>query len=256
MIANIIRQVEHRPWPLPNQPWVMRQTWHDLLFMHWPVPIETLRVLVPDSLTVETFEGSAWIGVVPFGMRDVAPRAITAVPWLSAFPELNVRTYVSARDAGEPKPGAYFFSLDAGNPVAVSLARRFFHLPYYRADMSLTPVGKTIRYASHRTHRPAPAAMFDAQYTPTGPVFAARPGTLEHWLTERYCLYTHNRRGRLLRGEIHHLPWPLQPADVTIVENQMAEAAGIEIPDTPPLTHFAASIDVAVWPLTLVTPTT
>jgi uncharacterized protein YqjF (DUF2071 family) len=250
-INGILQTVDHRPWPLPQAPWVMNQSWHDLLFAHWPIPVETMRRLVPAALEVDTFDGWAWIGVVPFRMSNVYPRYTFAMPWLSAFPELNVRTYVRATgDTPEQaKAGVYFFGLEAANPLAVAIARISFKLPYFYAEMQLVESGATIHYRSRRIHRGAPPAQFAGRYRPTGAVYQSTPGTLEAWLTERYCLYTVNRRQRALRGEIHHLPWPLQPAEAEIEINTMAQAAGIELPDRPPLLHFARRLDVVVWPL-------
>jgi uncharacterized protein YqjF (DUF2071 family) len=230
----------------------MRQSWHDLLFAHWPVPAATLRGLVPSQLVLDTYDGTGWVGVVPFRMRQVHPRGIASVPWLSAFAELNVRTYVTAPSPTGPRPGVYFFSLDAANPVAVRLARRFFKLPYFDAAMSLadhtlSQNSGAIVYHSRRTHRRAPPAEFVAQYAPAGGIYHSRPATLESWLTERYCLYTVDRKGRLLRGEIHHLPWPLQAAEAEFQRNSMAQAAGIELPATAPLLHFARRLDILAW---------
>jgi hypothetical protein len=181
----------------------MRQTWHDLLFMHWPVPIESLRPHIPPGLTIDTFDGQAWIAVVPFRMSDIAPRGLFPLPWLSAFPELNVRTYV-IRDG---KPGVWFFSLEAGNSLAVWLARTFFKLPYFHARMQCedkqsareaaspgaapapasAPGGadSSISYASHRIHHNAPDANFIGSYAPITQPFDAQPGTLEYFLTAR-----------------------------------------------------------------------
>ena len=116
----------HRPWPVPQKPWVMRQVWHDLVFAHWPVSVDQLRPLIPPGLQIDTYDGQAWIGVVPFRMSGIRPRLLPAVPWLSAFPELNVRTYVVADD----KPGVWFFSLEAANLVAVTIARWWYCLLY------------------------------------------------------------------------------------------------------------------------------
>ena len=249
MISEILRQLDHRPWPLPVGPWVMMQSWHDLLFAHWPIPVDVMRALVPPALELDTFDGSAWVGVVPFRMSGVRPRLLPAVPWLSAFPELNVRTYVKARHPAHPKPGVYFFSLEAANPVAVALARGLFKLPYFNAKMHLRDDGHTIDYQSRRTHRGAPAAEFAGQYAPTGPVYRAPKGTLAQWLTERYSLYTLDGQQRAHIGEIHHQPWPLQPAEATIQINTMAAASRIPLPDIPPLLHFVRRLDVVVWPL-------
>jgi uncharacterized protein YqjF (DUF2071 family) len=221
----------------------MHQRWHDLLFAHWRVPVEMLRPLVPRPLPVDTFDAAAWVGVIPFRMTNLRPRLIPALPWLSAFPELNVRTYVTV----DGKPGVYFFSLDAGNPVAVAAARALFDLPYYRADMRVMQDGDGVRYRSTRTHRGAPAAHFVARYRPTGAPFEPTPGSLDHFLTERYCLYTVSFRGHVFRVEIDHRPWPLQPAEATLEVNTMASAQGIALPNDPPLLHFARRQDVVVW---------
>ena len=243
---EILRQTAQRPWPLPRGPWVMRQTWEALLFAHWPLAPETLASLLPGALpsgALDTFEGRAWVGIVPFQMRGVRPRGLPAVPWLSAFPELNVRTYVTLGG----RPGVYFFSLDAANPVAVALARRLFSLPYFIAAMRCVRDSDTIAYRSRTRHSGKPA-VFEARYRPAGPVFTARPGTLEYFLTERYCLYAVSPPRRVYRGEIQHGPWPLQLAGAEIAVNTLASSHGITLPDTPPLLHYAAHQEVLVWP--------
>jgi uncharacterized protein len=218
----------------------MRMSWHDLLFAHAPVPLAALRPLVPAGLEIDTFDGVAWLGVVPFRMTRVGPRVLPPLPGLSAFPELNVRTYVS-RDG---KPGVWFFSLDAANHVAVWTARRFFHLPYFGARMSCVADGDDIVYASERTHPGAPVAVFRARYRPQGEVYATRRGDLDHWLTERYCLYAARPDGALTRVDIAHAPWPLQRAAAVIESNTMADAAALPFAETPPLLHFARRLDV------------
>ncbi len=237
----------------------MAQSWRDLLFAHWPIPLQTVRALVPPQLELDTFDGTAWVGIVPFRMSDVRPRWIPSMPWLSAFPELNVRTYVRAKNPAAPNPGVYFFSLDAANPVAVVLARRFFKLPYFNAQMGLseqhqyqagtTSAAATIHYTSHRTHKGAAGATFDGTYAPVGNEYLAQPGTLEHWLTERYCFYTVDERQRVYRCDIHHTPWPLQSATADITVNTLVTPVGMTLPDTPPLLHFARRLDVVAWPL-------
>jgi uncharacterized protein YqjF (DUF2071 family) len=213
-----------------------------------------MRALVPAQLELDTFDGVAWVGVVPFRMSGVRPRLFPGVPWLSAFPELNVRTYVKSRNPAQPKPGVYFFSLEAANPVAVALARGLFKLPYFNANMRLVDDGSIIHYQSQRTHRNAPPAEFKGQYKPTSEVFHAQPGTLERWLTERYSLYTVSPNGRTYIGEIHHQPWPLQRAEAELQANTMAAASRISLPNTPPLLHFVRRLDVAVWLLRGVEP--
>jgi uncharacterized protein YqjF (DUF2071 family) len=231
----------------------MQQSWHDLLFAHWPVEVDKLHPLIPPQLTIDTFDGTAWVGVVPFRMSGVRPCGLPSLPWISSFPELNVRTYVTVDTPRHRRPGVYFFSLEAGNPLAVTIARRLYKLPYYRAEMQLDDRGNTIDYSSHRTHDRAPLADFVGTYGPTGGIHRAAQGSLEHWLTERYCLYVVDRDSRAFRGEIHHLPWPLQEARAEIQVNTMAAAAGIQLPDTQPLLHFTRRLDVLVWGLQRVT---
>ena len=224
-----------------------RQSWLDLLFAHWPVEVEALQPLVPPGLEIQTFEGTAYVGVVPFRMAGVMHRPLPDLPWISAFPELNVRLYVE-RDG---RPGVFFLSLDATNPLAVWAARRFFHLPYYRADITLDyregPHGPFIDYRSHRRPGSADSPLFTADYGPTSEVYEAEPGTLEHWLTERYCLYAVDPKGRMTRTEVHHIPWPLQRAEATIHKNTMGDPHSVGFEGPPALLHFAQRIDVVVW---------
>jgi uncharacterized protein YqjF (DUF2071 family) len=221
-------------------------TWHDLLFAHWSVPEDALRVHIPRQLKIDTHEGQAWLGIVPFGMRSTRLRCMPRLSGYPPFPELNVRTYVVAGD----KPGVWFFSLDAGSRLAVRGARTFFHLNYYDARMRLE-VGADgwTSYYSHRTHRGAPPADFLARYRATGEPYVAVPGGLESWLTDRYCLYSADRSGRVFRGEVHHPPWPLQPAEAQWEQNTMTAQLGFQLPHTPPLLHFAKRIDVVGWML-------
>ncbi|HEU5422020.1 MAG TPA: DUF2071 domain-containing protein [Nitrolancea sp.] len=234
---------ERRPWPLPEQPWVMRQSWRDLLFMHWPLPPEQVRPLLPAALPLDTWEGEAWVSVVPFRMRGVTGRGLPAFPWLSSFPELNVRTYVTLGG----KPGVYFFSLDAGNILAVWAARLGYHLPYFHADMLVWREQEWITYCSHRVHRGARVGDLLARYRPTGPVTEAPLGSLGAWLSDRYALYTVDRRGRPLRAEIDHATWPLQPAEVEIFRDTLSTADGLALSGPPALLGFARRVDMHAW---------
>jgi uncharacterized protein len=220
----------------------MTQTWSDLLFAHWPFAPDVLAQTLPRGIELDLYEGRAWLSIVPFRMSNVAPRSVQALPWISAFPELNVRTYVRVHD----KPGVFFYSLDATNPLAVHTARTVFHLPYYKAEITVEAEDCGIRYRSRRS-RALVSAEFVGTYAPTGLAASPVPGTLEHFLTERYCLYTTNRQGRVYRLEIHHPPWPLQPARVDIAVNTMAAAAGLTLPDVSPLVHFSRRQDVVAW---------
>lgn len=239
----------HRPWPVPSGPWAWRQTWHDVLFAHWPVPVSQLRPLVPDSLELQTRGGMAWLGVVPFHMSGIARRPLPPLPGVRAFPELNVRTYVEHGG----KPGVWFFSLDAANRLAVWVARVFYHLPYRRARMQVrrreAPGGGVrIRYSSERRDEPR-GLGFRARYGPVGGELDPDPGSLARWLTERYCLYSVDRRGRLHRAEIHHPPWPLRPAEVALDQNDVARPLGLGIDGSPALVHYAERLHVRVWRL-------
>jgi uncharacterized protein YqjF (DUF2071 family) len=208
----------------------MGQTWLDLLFAHWRVPEATLRRGVPAEIPIDTFDGSAWLGITPFEVVGLHPRGLPPLPWLSRFPELNVRTYTTI----DGRPGIWFFRLDADRAAAVLAARLTYRLPYRHASMSIVRSGTRIAYRDD--------GRFAATYEPCGPVAFPRPGTLEHFLTERYRLYTTDHRGRVRSADIHHAPWPLQPARAELAENTMG-------PDDEPLLHFAARQDVLVWPL-------
>lgn len=237
----------HRPWPPPARPWALAMRWRDLLFMHWPLPPAALRPLIPPPLRLDTFDGAAWIGVVPFMMTGVRPHYLPALAPVSAFPELNVRTYVTLDD----KPGVWFFSLDAASPLAVRAARLGFHLPYYDARMTCAHDddgdGGFVRYSSVRTHRGAPPAEFAARYRPTGPVAPVPEGGIERWLTERYCLYAGTPRGRVWRGEISHGRWPLQPAEAEVERDTMMAPLRLALPKSRPLLHVARQLDVVAW---------
>lgn len=237
---SILEEVVHRPYPMPRGPWIMQQSWHDLLFAHWPIAIARMRALVPSELPLDTFNGSAWIGIVPFQMTNVTVRGVPPIPWVSDFPELNVRTYVTLDD----KPGVYFFSLDAANALAVGVARLAVGLPYYTADMHVKVDGQTVHYRSRRTANPP--AEFVATYHAAGHPVTPAAGTLEYFLTERYCLYTVNN-GAASRLDIHHRRWPLQPAEVTIDVNTMTTPIRLGLPDMTPFVHFVRRQDMVAW---------
>jgi uncharacterized protein len=216
--------------------------WHELLFLHWPVRPDLIRPMIPRRLDLDTFDGWCWIGVVPLRMTGVRPRYL---PMPLAFPELNVRTYVKTPG----RSGVWFFSLDAASWIAVRAARAWYGLPYYDARMSVQIEGDAVRYQSTRIHHRAAPAEFSASYRPTAPVYCAAPGTLDHWLTERYCLYVAGNRDRIFYGDIHHETWPLQPAEVELRANTMTRQIGVELPDTKPISHFACYQSVVAWPL-------
>ncbi|HEU4345245.1 MAG TPA: DUF2071 domain-containing protein [Candidatus Binatia bacterium] len=240
-VSPVMEETAHRPWPLPKASWLLFMRWHDLLFLHWPVRPELIRPLIPVALELETFDGSCWMGVVPFRMSGVRPRYL---PIPMAFPELNVRTYV--RTPG--RSGVWFFSLDATSWLAVRAAR-WLGLSYYDARMTVRLEGEAVHYESVRIHKRSPLAEFTASYRPTGPVYHAIPGSLDHWLTERYCLYGALKPNEVVYGEIHHPPWPLQLAEVELRRNTMTQPLGIELPNTKPICHFARYQEVVAWPI-------
>ena len=243
--AAILDHTAHRPWPMPGSPWLMTQTWHDLLFAHWPVDATVLRTRLPSAFDIDLFEGQAWLGIVPFRMTNVAPRAVPALPWISAFPELNVRTYVRLGD----RTGVYFFSLDATNPIAVGIARAVVHLPYFTASMECVEREGWIHYRCERSSPGDPAARFRGRYQPCGSARPPAPGSLEHFLTERYCLFTLDGSGHPCTLDIHHPPWPLQPAEAHFEVNTMAAANGFVLPAVAPLLHFCKRQDMVGWSL-------
>jgi uncharacterized protein len=240
---RIVVDVHHRPWPMSDAPWVLTQTWHDLLFAHWPVDKIALAAKIPSSLELDLCDGEAWVGIVPFRMSNVAPRGVPSMPGVSAFPELNVRTYVRVGD----KPGVYFFSLDAGSALAVAAARTMFHLPYYNALIEVEEHNGGIRYRSRRSDADRSRAELVVSYRPVGPVFHPAEGTLEYFLTERYCLYTTDEESHPLRVDVHHPRWPLQAAEATFERNTMADAVGIQLSSRAPLLHFARRQDAVAW---------
>jgi uncharacterized protein YqjF (DUF2071 family) len=250
-MTNILGTTDHRPYPLPAGQWRMAQRWSDLLFAHWPVAVEEIARLLPRGLAVDSFDGYAWIGVVPFWMDQVRTRTVgestIVVPSTGQFCELNLRTYVRSDVTG--LHGVFFFSLDAASALAVLGARTLFHLPYFLASMQ-RQIGANgvIAYESRRllTHR---SVQFRARYRGLGEVAAPSvAGSLEHFLTERYCLFT-PFGGRLLVGHIHHLPWPLEAAEAEIEVNELPAAHGIALPNRAPVLHFARELHVYIWPL-------
>ena len=239
-----LRSTAHRPWPVPARPWSLTMRWEDLLFLHWPIDAGQLRPLLPPRLQLDTYDGYAWLGVVPFTMAKTRFRRLPIVPTAHRFPECNLRTYVRV---GE-RTGVWFFSLDAASRLAVEGARLGFGLPYFRARMRSEHVADNrCRYDSERIDRRAPAATFRATYDlASSDAAPAVAGTLEHFLVERYCLFA-LRRGHLVCGEIAHEPWRLSPARVDLEACDMARLVGAELVDAPVSVLAAQPIEVAAW---------
>ncbi len=243
----------------------MQMIWHDLAFLHWPIEASLLQRFLPPDLEIDTYDGRAWLGVVPFRMSEVCPRHVPRWLGSSDFAELNLRTYVrqqvahpdqreGRRELAHRYPGVWFFSLDAASWLGVRVARLWYGLPYYDARIDIKREGETIHYHSQRTHRGAPAAELAVTYEPLGPPQQSLPGSFEYWLTERYALYSARTRGNAQFGKthighIHHRPWPLQPGRARIEKCDMTRLLQLELPEVDPIVHVAKEIPVVAWGL-------
>ncbi len=242
-----LQHLAHRPWPVPAAPWKWRQSWLDLAFIHYRMEASALRGLLPPGLTLEEFDGSAWLGLVPFRMAGVMRRPLPDLPGFSTFPELNLRTYVTCGG----KSGVWFFSLDADSWPIVFGGRRLYGLPYFSAAMTQRPHDGGFAFTSRRR---SGEARFAARYRPQGDTFFAAPGTFEHWATERYCLYARTPRGSVERVEVHHAPWSLQRAEVDIETNSILAAAGLAPLPEAPRFLFSRGVDVVSFAPETVSP--
>jgi uncharacterized protein len=246
---GVMAHTAHRPWPLPQRPWFMGQTWRDLLFAHWRVDPEALRRVLPPQLPPDLRDGAAWIGITPFRVEGLRLRMSPPSPFLSQFVEVNGRTYVTVQD----RPGIHFLSLDASSGPAVAAARRAYRLPYFSASADLAGDRRGFRFASERMANAGPAAELVCSYAPNDAPSSPEPGSLEYFLTERYCLYTLDEQQKVMRGEIHHPPWPLQRAEGEIHRNTMTQAHQIGL-EGHPLLHYAQRQDVVLWKISPVDP--
>ena len=241
-MANVIDRlsIRERPGGLP----IMRQNWGKLLFMHWPISEELLRPLIPEGLTIDLYEGSAWIGIIPFTMWGVRPTFTPPMPILSELHELNVRTYVHYKGV----PGVWFFSLDANSSLAVWGARTFYHLPYFNAEISLEQEEETINYRLRRDDEKGAPASYDGTWTIGEALPSSEPDSLAFFLTERYCLYAAHE-DKLYRARIHHPVWPLSKASVSSFSSTMIQSHGLPQPAGEPQLHYAEAIAVDIWPI-------
>ena len=236
---------------LAKGPWIGSQKWRHLLFAHYPADSKKLRELIPHEFELDRFDGEAWVGFVPFVMQGIRFRGLPAVPYVSSFLELNLRTYVKYRG----QAGVYFFSLDANRSLAVWAARTFFHLPYFNASMQMQSAQSAedgFRYVSKRTDRRGNRynirGDFDCSYRGLEMADTCN-GDLVDWLTERYCFFTRTHDRRILRGDIDHVKWPLQSCEAEFRVNTLAASLGVTVRDAPPLLHYSEHLDVRVWPL-------
>jgi uncharacterized protein len=223
----------------------MKQAWTDLLFLHWPIGIEDIRYKIHPHLEIDTFDGQPWLGITPFMLKKLRIRGTPAVPGLSEFAEINVRTYVHYQG----KSGVWFFSLDAASLQALIGGRLLQHLPYFYAKGHINSEAEYFYFESRRLTKKPPQACMKVRYRPTSDPFQADPDSLEAWLTERYSLYCQDQKGNLYRSDVHHMPWTLHQAEAVIEENTMASASGISLPETPPLIHFSVGVEATIWPL-------
>jgi uncharacterized protein YqjF (DUF2071 family) len=242
--ADGLSRRSHRPWPLPDGPWLHAQTWRDLLFAHWPVPREALRPLVPSEIPLDEHEGTCLLGLTPFEITGLRPRGGLPLPALSRFPEVNVRTYATI----EGKPGIWFLSLEAASALAVGTGRLVYGLPYRRPAMRIERRDGRVEFESRRRDRDGGPVELSVRYRAQGAPFAAAPGSLEHFLTERYCLYSLGRGRRVHRADIHHPPWRLRVAEATFERNTLARPYGLDLAEQPALLHHAHRQDVVLWP--------
>lgn len=230
----------HRQWPVPDVPWIMRQTWNNLLLANYPIKLDILRKLVPKKLPLDSFDGMGWIGVVPFHMTGLRLRGVPPVPGTDRFPQINVRTYITL----DGKPGVYFFSLDAANWLAAKMAKTFFHIPYNFADIRVESSESTFHFESKRKDM-----GLVCSYRPISEPFYAEKGSFDWWMVERYCFYTVNKKGVPLRCDILHRPWLLQRAEAEFPQNTMLSMQGMQVESNNPTIHFSKKVEVRAWPL-------
>lgn len=233
----------HRLWSLPPSPWLMKQTWNDLLFAHYPIKLDLLRKRVPEVLPLDSFNGLGWIGIVSFRMTGVRLRGLPPIPGTNTFPQVNVRTYVNL----DGKPGVYFLSLYAANRLAASAAKNFFNLPYHFADITMKHNGSCFNFNSKR--RSDKQAGLVCSFRPISDPFYAPKGTFDEWMAERYCFYTLNNKGLPLRCDVLHQPWLLQHAEAKMSQNTLLTMQGIQVEQDRPVFHFSKKMEVRTWPL-------
>jgi uncharacterized protein len=244
--ARIDRLIEseQRAHPGRHGHWLMFEAWEDLLLASWPIDPAVLRPIIPPTLEVDTFDGTAWVSIVPFRAADMRLFSrMGAIPGQVQFPELNFRTYV--KHAGTA--GVYFLSLDCPGAVASFIGSKWFGLPFKEASMTVERRGGTVHVRSQRITHGGPPVEFAASYSPRGTAAATVPGALDDFLTNRLSLFVMDRHGHLHRGDIWHEPWLLQPVDVTIDVNTIPSPLGITLPGVPLHAAFAARTDSLVY---------
>ncbi len=223
--------------------WIMSQSWRNLLFIHWPIPPEILRPHIPSTLEIDTYNRSAWLGVVVLVIEGIHPRGLSSISLTPTFPEINVRTYVHY----DGKPGVFFLSLDVENWASNTIAKRWYHLPYKKAAVTFRKEGQTFYCKSVRKEKASPPFSFQVKYSPVSEVYFPKEGTLDHWLTERYCLFSSNNGSNIFCGEIQHCPWPLQKAEAEINRNTLLTRYKINSTEIQPISYFSKGVDTLFW---------
>ncbi|KAA9031579.1 YqjF family protein [Niallia endozanthoxylica] len=240
---DIMGDIGRRPWPLPSKNWIMRQRWRNLLFSHWPIPPEILRRHIPSALEIDTYQGYAYLGVIVFVIEGIHPRGLSSISLTPVFPEVNLRTYVHYQG----KPGVFFLSLDVEDWASYTIARRWYRLPYKKASILFQKDGETCICQSVRKGTIDPSISFGVKYEPTSELYFPKEGTLDYWLTERYCLFSTNNGSNIYSGEIHHQPWPLQKAEAEISKNTLFTPFKMEGVEGKPIYHFSKGLDTLFW---------
>lgn len=236
-VAKILNNIAHRPWPLPAGQWQYYQEWNNALFLHWSVPVEMLKPLIPDSLHLDLHDGKAWVSVVAFKMEKIRPKGLPTIPFVSDFYEVNVRTYVTK----DRKPGVYFLNIEAQKTISAFIARKLSGLPYEKSSILTSSVGDTISFKSSNKLK---GFKLEADYQVKENI--AGKSILDYWLTERYCLYL-EEKSSLYRYEIHHDEWEINSVNIKRLDIDYG-IAGLAIKSTKPaLIHYSKGVQVLAW---------
>jgi len=235
-----VREDGHLPFPMPNRSFALSQEWRDLTFMHWKVDPKRLKPHLPDGLEIDFFQGDAYVGVIPFVMKNVRPKSLPSVPGISTFAEFNIRTYV----VKDGQPGVFFLTLDAKSLMTCFYAPRAYGLAYRYAKAKVKKQGETLHWHSRRT---SDGVQLIGSSTPSGSIQTADSATLEHFLFERYCLYTEHK-GCLRRAYVYHQPWNFHEAEVNLETNSLLESydMGLDVL-APDLVHYSKGLPVKTW---------
>ncbi|RKQ34758.1 YqjF family protein [Oceanobacillus halophilus] len=239
---DILNVTDHRPFPFPSKHWMMKQKWKNISFLHWPLSESQLRPFIPKQLTIDTYHGQAWVGMVIFEMESIHLRGIPKYSITPNFSEVNVRTYVTYNGV----PGIYFLSIDVDNWASVTLAKRWYHLPYHSANISIEKSHESYHYESIRHGQSQ--IKGEGMIHPLPESYIADKDSLDYWLMERYRLYSINKKQSLYKADIHHKPWSLQKAETTIHRNTILSELTIGLDAFfPAVSHFSSGLDTLFW---------